>query len=135
MTAIKDIASQLGGTFDTFPITANGLTTTATKDLANFEAGFVWYVWASQYTDGTYTFTLKDASTTDPIPPEKIIGEVPIISALTDPQIFVPKFGAISVGRFIAVDVVATNVTVGANIQLLLVRSSELSPTNLTGTP
>lgn len=112
-------------------ISSNGANTAQVLDTAHFDGGLMFSVAATAYTDGTYAVTVEeseDNSTFTTVPAAKVINPLPSITAVTNNNNSLDKFGIFSNQRYVRVTITASGVTSGATILLTGVQMAENQP-------
>ena len=112
---------------------------TPSNDVSNFDAGFMFTADAPAYTDGNFVFSIQDSpddSVWTDVPAEKLndpsgIGVMTIAGAISDGDLL-PRIGAFSTNQFVRLKVVATSVTLGANMSVLISKQPEIKPAATT---
>jgi hypothetical protein len=134
--SVKDIKSQLQSNVAFFGTIASNTTTNGSIiDNANYDLGIMFVVQCTNYTDGTYSFTIDegdDASLSDAttVPAEKIIGNLSSldISAANVAGDSLNSVGVFSNKRYLRLNVVSTGTTTGATINAIVEQSAEVVP-------
>lgn len=114
-------------------ITSNTDTNTAIVDTAAFDMGISFYMFATTYTDGTYTLSfqegdaanLSDAST---VPAEKLVQSASISAATSAAGGSMAKVGLHSTARYVRAVITSTGVTSGATVTVAAQRFAETLP-------
>jgi hypothetical protein len=129
--AVKDIRSDLKQTLALLATIASNTTTAgAIIDTANFELGLMFAVQLSAWTDGTYTLLLEESDADDmtgavAITGDKLIGDLPVLSAATVEGAVLPTVGVISNLRYVRASLVSAGVTTGATAQVIATEKGE----------
>ncbi len=131
--AVRDQATYFDvyqGSYDA--ITSATTTVGAIFDTAQFELGFTVTMSAPVYSTGTFTLVLEESD--DPamagavaIDADKLIGDLPVITAVTVDGIVLGKVGVFSNLRYIRVSVLSAN-TPSATIRTTVIKHSEICP-------
>lgn len=137
--SIKDIRSNLQQTVATVAlVTGDGTSNGSSIDTANFELGTMFTPSVGNYTDGTYNFTLDESATGAFAGEEvaivdgsdKLIGTLAglvLVAAVAEGDVL-PTVGVISNLEFLRMNVVATIVTTGADVTVIVTEKGEEMP-------
>ena len=133
--ATRDIASDLGPYLAQKATISSDTTTAGTAfDMANYDPGYMFFIKATAYTDGTYTLNLQDSpdnSVWTAVPAKKLIlpeGAAPALTEVTAAGDQLQRIGAFSTDRYVRASVVSTSTTSGAAIEVYMVKKGELKP-------
>lgn len=134
--AVKDIKSNL---LDIVAVSQTISTDTTTNgtiiDNADYELGLMFVVQCTDYTDGTYDFTITEGDASDlsdgtAVPTEKLIGalnDLTITGANSEGNIL-NSIGVFSNKRYVRLNVVSTGTTSGATINAIATQKGEILP-------
>ena len=134
--SVKDIKSQLQSNLVlNNTVTANKVTNGDIVDNANYDLGVMFVVQCTDYTDGTYKFSVQEGSNSDLsdatlVPDTKIIGDLDnlnLTSVSADNSVL-GSVGVFSNKRYLRLRVTSTAVTTGAHINAIVVQSGEIVP-------
>lgn len=114
-------------------ITSDATTEGAIINIADFDEGFVYTLFASAYTDGTYTPVLYESDADDMagatlVPDYKLQGALTALSADTAEGDNLVSFGAFSTKQYLRLDIVSTATTTGADVLAIFQGKSSIKP-------
>lgn len=134
--ATRDIASDLSPWLALKATISSDTTTAGTAfDMSNYDPGYMFFIKATAYTDGTYTLNLQDSpdnsvwtavATVKLILPED--GSAPALTEVTAAGDQLQRIGAFSTNRYVRASVVSTSTTSGASIEVYMAKKGELKP-------
>ena len=135
--SVKDIKSQLQSNIAlNATIVTNTTTNGAIIDNANFDLGIMFIVQCTEYTNGTYNFTIEEGDKSDLsdatiVPAKKLIGDLSdlTITAISASGELINSVGVFSNKRYLRLKAVSTaSSAAGAKINALVVQSGEIVP-------
>lgn len=115
---------------------SNTTTVGAIFDTRNFDLGIYFALQVTDRTDGTYTLKIEhgdDAALSDAADVTTamlVYGTLPALSADVAEGGMLPREGVHSTKRYVRASVVSTAVTTGADVQVLIVKDSEMMKTD-----
>lgn len=133
MSARDNTSDQIPQQAMNADITTNTTTNGTSIDTAHFDSGYMFFLDAPVYTDGTYVLSLEDSpagSTWTAVPSNKLIqvDTAVEITAATSPGDALKRLGAFSTDRYVRAVITSTGVTTGARIAVYAVKKSEIRP-------
>lgn len=116
-------------------ISANGTNFTSSVNMIDFNNGFMFTLYSTAHSDGTYELILQDSpddSVWTDIPAEKLndpggLGSITLVST-TSPGDLMPSIGAFSSNKFVRGKIISTLVTSGANMEVIVSKMADKSP-------
>ncbi len=138
--ATNDIRSNLEQSIaNAAAVTGDGTTNGVAIDTADFELGLMFAPVVTNYTDGTYDFTLQasEDSTFATGVTTYVDGDDELIGTLAGLQVsaanvnadVLPTLGLFSNPRYVRINVVGSSVTTGADVTVVATQKAETMPT------
>ena len=101
-------------------------------DSADYDMGIFFSAGIVEFTDGVFEIQVQESDENNAgfnlIPPEKLLGSFPVLTALTAEGGQLGEFGVVGTKRYLKVLIAATGVTSGARLVVSSIEKGEYNP-------